>query len=451
MTHGPRPSWTNRVGFVLATAGFAIGLGNIWRFPFVTGMNGGGAFLLVYLVLCALIGIPLLTIEIGLGRHTQLTPIAGMLKLTGKGWHPFTFIAWFGVAAALLISSYYMMLVGWIVGYTVMVFGGRFAGATPEAVQATYESFTSSPVEVLMYTAVVITTMAAIVSRGLKAGIERLARFAMPLLFLLLIALSIRSMTYPGALEGLSWYLKPDFGAIDGEVVLAALGQAFYSIGIGMAATFALGSYLDRESSDVPGNAALIVAADVGVAVLAGLVMFPALFAFGLEPDAGPGLLFLTMTNLFARMTGGTIFGSLFFVLMIVAALTSIVGLFEGLVSTVTDVRPMPRKRATWGLAAVIYASTIPVILNHGPWRSFTVAGMDLFTLADSVSNYWLLPLGGLLMAIYVGRVWGFEAFREETNRGAGAFRIPRWWRPLIVWIIPPLVVLVMLNGLGVL
>ena len=265
-----RASWTGRFGFIMAMAGFSVGLGNIWRFPFVTGMNGGGAFLLVYLAICVLIGVPLLTIELGLGRRTQLTPIAGMLRLTGNGLNPFSFIGWLGVVAALLTSSYYVMLVGWILGYTVMIATGEFVGASPESVQATYETFTSSPVPVLLYTALVVAAAGAIVSRGLRRGVEWLAKYSMPVFALLLVGLSIRSMTFPGAGEGLAWYLTPDFSAINGRVVPAALGQAFYSIGIGMAVAFGLGSYMNRESSDVPGNAALIVAADTIVAVVAG-------------------------------------------------------------------------------------------------------------------------------------------------------------------------------------
>ena len=449
MSDKKRARWTGRFGFIMATAGFAIGLGNIWRFPFVTGMNGGGAFLLVYVGICILIGIPLLTIELSLGRRTQQTPIAGMLKLTGSGLHPFSFIGWFGIAAALLISSYYTMLTGWIVGYTVMIATGQFAGASPESIEATYTSFTSSPGPVLLYTGLVIVMAGAIVSRGLRGGIEKLARYAMPVLFLLLVALSVRSMTYPGSAAGIAWYLTPNFSAINGRVVLAALGHAFYSIGIGMATAFGLGSYLNRDSSSVPSNAALVVAADTAVAILAGLVMFPALFAFGLKPDAGPGLLFLTMTNLFSRMTAGQLFGFMFFVLLILAALTSIVAMFEVLVTTITDAKPMRRSKATWGLVAFVYASSVPVILNYGPWSGFTIAGMDLFTFADSVSNYWLLPLGGLLLAVYAGWGWGFDAFRAETNRGAAAFKVPGWWRPLIVCFIPLAVILVMLNGLG--
>ena len=203
--HAKRASWTGRFGFIVTTAGFAVGLGNIWRFPFITGVNGGGAFLLVYVAICVLIGIPLLTIEIGLGRRTQLTPIAGMLRLTGSRLHPFSFIGWFGIAAALLISSYYMMLTGWIVGYTVMIATGKFAGASAESIQATYVSFTSSPVPVLLYTGLVVATMGAVVSRGLRGGVEKLARYAMPALFLLLVGLAVRSLTYPGAGEGLAW------------------------------------------------------------------------------------------------------------------------------------------------------------------------------------------------------------------------------------------------------
>jgi len=300
-----RETWASRFGFLMATAGFAIGLGNVWRFPYLTGMNGGGAFLLVYVIFAVLIGIPLMTAEMGLGRKAQLTPIAGMRRLTGSRFSLWNSIGWLGCLAAVLVQSYYVMLIGWIIGYFVMIVSGSLAGSSVGSLEATYTSFIATPGPVLGYTYLVIAFLGLMVSRGLRDGLERVSKMAMPVLFALLVILALRSMTLPGASEGLWWYLTPDFSAIDGRTILDALGQTFYSIGIGMAAAFGFGSYLNRRSTDVPGSAAVVVLADTFVAFLAGLVIFPALFAFGLEPDQGPGLLFLTMTNLFGQMPAG--------------------------------------------------------------------------------------------------------------------------------------------------
>lgn len=445
-----RETWASRFGFIMATAGFAIGLGNVWRFPYMTGMNGGGAFLLVYVVFALLIGIPLMTAEISLGRKAQLTPIAGMYRLTGSKSSPWNLFGWLGVSAAVLIQSYYIMVIGWIFGYFFRIVSGGLEGATTDSLSAEYSAFIASPLPVLGYTALVVVLLALVVERGLRGGLERGATFAMPVLFVLLLVLAARSLTFPGASKGLAWYLTPDFSAIDGEAVLGALGQAFYSIGIGMAAAFGFGGYLDREKSDVPGNAAIVVVCDTAVAFLAGLVIFPALFAFGLAPDAGPGLLFVTMTSLFAEMPAGQLFGAAFFFLLILAALTSAAALHEVLTATLTDLVPLRRRTASWLLAGGVLVLSVPIILSQGPWSHVRLFGLDLFGLVDKVSGNYMLPAGGLLLALYTAFVWTFDRFREETNVGAGRLKIPRLWKPLVVFVIPLAVAVVLLTGLGV-
>jgi NSS family neurotransmitter:Na+ symporter len=262
-------------------------LGNIWRFPYVAGQNGGGAFLILYLAFAILIGIPLMTAEIGLGRKSQLSPIAGMIKLTGSTTSPWNLIGWMGVLTATFIQAYYVMLVAWIVGYFVMIATGQLAGGSPQQIQGAYQGFVSRPLTVLGYNVLIMVLMGVALTRGLTKGVERVAKFAMPALFFLLLLLVVRSVTFAGAGEGLSWYLMPDFSKLSAATVLAALGQAFYSIGIGMAGAFAFGSYLDRQTSDIPGNAVIVVGFDTAVAFIAGLVIFPALFAFGIAPDSG--------------------------------------------------------------------------------------------------------------------------------------------------------------------
>ena len=450
MSSPPRESWSSRFGFIMATAGFAVGLGNIWRFPYTTGMNGGGAFLLIYVVFAVLIGIPLMTAEISLGRKAQRSPIAGMIRLTGSKSSPWNAVAWLGCAAVVVLNATYLMLIGWVFGYFFMIVSGNLNDASAASLAETYQSFISTPGPVFGYTMLVVVLLALIVSRGLGKGLERLARFAMPVLFVLLVGLAIRSLTLPGASRGLAWYLTPDFSAINAQAVLAALGQAFYSIGIGMAVAFGFGSYLNPKDSDVPGSVAIVVACDTLVAFIAGLVIFPALFAFGLEPDAGPGLLFLTMTNLFAQMPGGYFFGSLFFFLLILAAMTSATAHHEVLTATLTDLVPIGRRAGAWVLAGVFLLLSTPVILSQGPWSGFRILDMDLFVFLDRLSGTFLLPTGALAVSLYVVFGWTFDRFRDDTNVGSGSVKITAAWKPLVVFVIPVAVIVVLLMGLGV-
>jgi neurotransmitter:Na+ symporter, NSS family len=445
-----RETWGSRFGFIMATAGFSIGLGNIWRFPYMTGENGGGAFVLLYLVLALAIGVPLMTMEVGLGRRAQLSPIAGFEALTGRRASPWNLAAWLGVTAAVAINAYYVMLIGWILGYFVMVSSGHFTGLSADEVAATYQSFTTTPGPVLVCTGMAIVLMTLVVRRGLGAGLERLARVGMPLLFVLLVVLTVRSLLLPGAWRGVAWYLTPDVSRIHADTVLAALGQVFYSIGIGMAAGFGFGSYMKRGESDVPGNVAIVVLCDTAVAVLAGFLIFPALFAFDLPPDAGPGLLFVTMTNLFARMSGGARFGGAFFLLLLIAGATSSIAVFEVTVATVMDTARLARGRATLVASLAWAALAAVVILGQAAGSTIRVAGLTPFDALDLVSTNYLLPVGGLLIAMYGAWVWGFDAFRAEVNQGAGRFRVTAVWRPVVVVLVPVAVGLVLLVGLGV-
>ena len=445
-----REQFASRFGFIMATAGFAVGLGNIWRFPYVTGQNGGAAFLIVYAAFAILIGIPLMTAEVSLGRKSQLSPIAGMMKLTGKAASPWNLIGWMGVLTALLVMAYYVMLIAWIMGYFVMIATGQLSGSSPEQIQAAYDGFISRPVPVLGYNLLLMVVLAVLVGRGLLKGVERVAVFAMPLLLVTLLLLTVRSVTFPGAAEGLAWYLKPDFSKLTGDAVVAALGQAFFSIGIGMAGAFGFGSYLDRHKTDVPGNAALVVGFDTAVAFIAGLVIFPALFAFGIAPDSGPSLLFVTMPNLFEQMPAGQFFGTAFFFLLILAGLTSAIALFEVLAATVSDSLHIERKKSALITAIVIFVMSVPIILSQGPWSHIQISGRDIFGIIDHVTGNYMLAIGGLLISLYVAFVWGWTNFRDETNVGSGRVKINIAWMPLVRFFIPAAVVAVLLIGLGI-
>ncbi len=445
-----RETWGSRFGFIMATAGFAIGLGNIWRFPYMTGMNGGGAFLLVYLVVVAAIGLPLLMIEIGLGRKAQLSPIAGFARLHGPR-SPWGLIGWLGMTAAVMINAYYLMIIGWIVGYTIEAFRGSLHGLSAEQLSAHFAAVTTTPGPLVAYTLLTTAALTLVVRRGLGGGVERLSRIAMPALFLLLVALAVRSLTLPGAGAGLAWYLTPDFSVVTAGTWLAALGQAFFSIGVGMAAGFAFGGYMDPRRSDVPGSVALVVVADTAVAVGAGLIIFPALFAFGLAPDSGPGLLFVTIPQVFSHMPGGMAFGAAFFVLLFLAGVTSAVALFEVVTASCVDSLGLSRPRAALATGALWAVLSTVVILGEGPWAWIQPFGLTLFGLLDSVSTNVLLPVGGLLLALYTAVVWTFDGFMRDVNEGAGTLRVTGLLRPFVLVVIPVAVALVLLTSLGVL
>ncbi|NMA86408.1 MAG: sodium-dependent transporter [Tissierellia bacterium] len=440
-----RESWGSRFGFIMAAAGFSIGLGNIWRFPYLTGVNGGGAFVLVYLLIVLLIGIPLFTMEMSLGRKTQLNPVEGMRSLTKKGsiWVLF---GWLGVISAFLILTYYIQIMGWILAYLFKMISGSLRGLTADEYAQAFINFTSNTVVVSSFTLACAIIIGLISARGLENGIEKACKIMMPTLFTMLIILAIRSLTLPGAMAGLRWYLNVDFSKINGSVVLAALGQSFFSIGIASGGAFIYGSYLKKDS-DIPTDAAIIVAFDTLAALIAGLVMFPAIFALGLKPDAGPSLLFVTMSNLFNKLPAGSLFGGMFFLLIFFAALSSAIGYLEPVVMTCTELFKMSRKRAVWLSLIAIYIIGYPTILAQGPWTNVLIGGRNLFDFADYLSGNIAMPLGALTLSFYTLLVWKFDKYQEETNIGSEKLKVYDWWCPLIKFLIPIALVIIFITG----
>ena len=445
-----REHWGSRFGFIMAMASFSVGLGNIWRFPYVVGQNGGAAFLLVYLAFAILIGIPLLTAELSLGRKAQLSPIAGMAKVVG-GRSPWMVFAWFGVGTMFVITAIYLVLLSWIAGYLWMVVLGSFPSGTISEIQATHGAFVSDSVPVVVYAGILMGLSGLLVSSGLTSGLERLAAIAMPTLLVMLILLAVRSLTFAGAGEGLVWYLQPDFSKLTGAGVLTALGQAFYSIGVGAAGAFGLGSYLDPKNSDVPGDATFVVVCDTAVAFVAGLVIFPALFAFGMAPDSGPTLLFVTMPALFEQMPSGLLFGGAFLFLLLITGLTSVIAVLEVMASIAHDSLGWSRRRGVGMVTAMLFLMSVLIVLSQGPWSHIHILGRDLLGVLDFVVGSYLVPVGGLILALYVAMSWRWSAFRAETNVGSGRIRVNATWRPLVQFIIPAAVALVLLGGVGIL
>lgn len=442
-----RESWGSNFGFIMATAGFSIGLGNIWRFSYVAGHNGGGAFLFIYLIIIALIGLPIFLAEAGLGRKAQSGIITGLRKLTRRG-SPWVLIGWIGILAASLIMSYYLMIMGWIFAYLIKVIAGGFSGMTVEQIALHYEQLTSNPLAVFGYTLIPVILIGLIVSRGVRNGIEKFVKISMPLLLFMLIILSAYSLSLPGAMKGVSWYLKPDFSAINGQTFLEALGQAFFSVGIGLAGAFTYGSYLHPHKSDLVKGSIWVISFDTCVAFLSGLVIFPALFAFHIAPDSGPGLLFITIPNLLNQMPGGMIFGFLFFFLVVIAAITTAVGLIETISANASELLKIGRKTSVWLWLGFIVLLAIPSILSHGPWAAMKFFGMSIFELIDYVSGNILLTTSGLFISLYVIFHWTFDRFQMDINTGATTLKITPIWKPIIYFIVPCVILTILITGL---
>jgi NSS family neurotransmitter:Na+ symporter len=438
-----REAWASRLGFILAAAGWSIGLGNIWRFPYITGKYGGGAFVLLYLACLVIIAIPLFTLEFSLGRSSQSSITTGFRKLSpGKPWWIGGMI---GMMGNIFIFSYYTMVIGWVVAYLFKSFRGQFTGMTAGQITSIYNDFTEGSGQVFLWQILVYVLLGIIVSRGLVKGVEAFSKIAMPILFLMLIGLGIYALTLPGAMSGVEFYLKPDFTKINGDAILAALGQVFFSVGVGFGATWAYGSYLSKKAN-IPGDATRIAFMDSAGALLAGFIIFPAAFAFGINPDTGYELIFVTLPNVFGQMPGGTIFGTLFFFLISVAALTSAIAHTECTTSWIMDEFKMDRinsrTKATWIVLFGCFLIGIPTVLSFGPLSETKIFGKTLFEFVDYLSVNVFLILAGLFLAVYVGWSLGIKKFMEMTNEGAKRLRVNPYWGFLIKYIIPVIILL---------
>lgn len=441
-----RESWGSRFGFIMSAVGFSIGLGSLWRFPYLTGLYGGGAFVFVYVITCILIGIPLFTMEMSLGRKTQLNAVEGMRSLTKKG-SPWVLFGWLGALAAFVILCYYVQITGWTLAYFFKMISGQLSGLTSAEYSEVFNTFVSNPLVVSLFTLACIIIVGIISSRGLEKGIEKACKIMLPILFIMLIVLAIRSVTLPGAMEGLKWYLNIDFTKINGNVLLAALGQCFFSIGIASGGAFIYGSYLKKDS-DIPTDASIIVASVTGVGVLAGIIIFPATFALGMDPNSGSSTLFVTMSNLFSQMPAGNLFGAMFFLLVLFAAISSVIGYLEPIVMIVKELFCIERKKAVWLSLAAIFIAGFPTILAQGAWSHIKILGRNLFDFADYFSGNILMPLGAIILALYTLFVWKFENYQKETNVGAIKIKVYNWWAPLVKYLIPIALVIIFITGL---
>lgn len=443
-----RDSFTSKFGIIAAAAGSAIGLGNIWRFPYVLGENGGGAFLILYLSFVLAIGIPVMLSEFTIGRNTQRNPIGAFLKLApGRPWF---LIGVMGVGGAFMILAFYASVAGWTLEYLYQSVINGFANKNTVELTGMFTDFREGSVRPVIWFLVFMAMTAGIVVSGIRKGIERYAKVLMPVLLLILIILSIRSLTLPGAGEGLRFLFKPDFSKITANAILEALGQAFFSLSIGMGTLITYGSYI-RKNDNLANTAVSVSLADTFIAVLAGVAIFPAVFAFGIDPAAEEGLVFITLPNIFQQMPGGYFFSLLFFILLSVAALTSTISVLEVVVTYFVEELRMTRKRATVVATVSISVLGFFAASSWGWFRNITLFELNVFGLLNFTSANILLPLGGFFIVIFTGWFMGRKSVLAEISN-EGSLRAKFWilFLFLVRFVAPVAIAIVFLNGLGI-
>lgn len=441
-----REHWSSKFGFVLAAAGSAIGLGNIWRFPYKAGEYGGGAFVVAYLAAVLLLGIPVLVAEIIIGRSAQKSPVGAFRALRSSRFWPL--IGWLGIFAGFIILSYYSVVGGWILRYiTSTCLDGLQAGMAVE----TFEHFLASPVQQVLWHGLFIFLTTMIVRGGISSGIEKWSKILMPALMVILLVLVIHSLLTPGATKGVWFILRPDFSRLTPAGIMEALGSAFFSLSLGMGAMLTYGSYLDR-TTNISSCALEIAFLDTLFAVLAGIMIFPLVFTYGIDPKSGPGLFFVTLPEVFARMPAGRIVGLLFFVLVAFAAITSAISLLEVVVSFFIDELGWSRKKSDGILGALVFAAGIPAALSFNAWRGVTLlGGKNIFDLLDMLATNYLLPVGGFFIAVFAGWVLTHDEKEAEIKQLENAFHFYDIWHVLIKYITPVALLIIFLYTAGVL
>jgi len=442
-----RGEWSSKIGFIFAAAGSAIGLGNIWRFPYIVGENGGAAFVFVYVFFVIAIGLPYMFAELALGRRVQRNPVGAIEAIRpGSAWKG---VGYLGVITGLGILSFYGVIAGWTVGYIFKMFVGN---------PGDFGRFISDPWTVVSLFAFFIFITALIVHGGVSGGIEKWSKILMPLFFTLLVVLIIYSVTLDGAEKGLKFYLMPDFSKITGETILAALGQAFFSLSLGMGLMITYGSYVSKKENLVS-SAIYIALFDTLIAIMAGLIIFPALFAMGKSPEQGATLVFVVFPELFMNMPGGMIIGGMFFILLSVAALTSTISLLEVPVAYIVDEKRMNRKVVVWIVALVAFIIGLPSALSQGAsefwancgWVPERLAAADFLSQMSFVFGDFSLAFGAFALSIFIGWVWGAGYAADEIELGSSGFKkARRLWIFMIRFFIPAVIFLILLNLFGI-
>ncbi len=443
----------SRLGFILLSAGCAIGIGNVWKFPYMVGQNGGGAFVLIYLFCLAVIGVPVMTMEFAMGRASQRSSATLYKELEPKGskWHLHGYITLLG---CYLLMMFYTTVAGWMLQYFVDTARGKFVGADSQRVVELYQEMHADPVTMTVYMLISVLIGFIVCSFGVQKGLERITKFMMLALLGIMVVLAINSIFTDGGAEGLRFYLLPDLGKMKevgvGNVVVAAMNQSFFTLSLGMGAMAIFGSYIGKERA-LMGEAVNVALLDTFVAVTSGLIIFPACFAFGVAPDSGPGLIFVTLPNIFEAMTGGRIWGSLFFVFMSFAALSTVLAVFEQLLSCTMELWGWSRKKACIINGVAMFVLSMPCVLGFNVWKNIQPlgAGTNIMDLEDFLVSNILLPIGSLIFVLFCTTRygWGWKKFMAEANEGKG-LKVAKWMRPYMTYVLPVIILSLFLMGI---
>ncbi|MBQ3300882.1 MAG: sodium-dependent transporter [Eggerthellaceae bacterium] len=458
VAEGSREHFRSRIGFIFVAAGCAIGLGNVWRFPYIVGQYGGAAFILLYLLFLLILGLPVMVMEFAVGRASQRSTARAFDVLPSKG--NFRWFGWWGYVGSMLLLMFYTTICGWMLSYIPKMASGAFNGVGADATGAAFGAMLANPSELMAWMLVSVAVGVIVCALGIEKGVERISKFMMSALLAIMVVLCVRAVTLPGAAEGLEFFLLPDFSHLFagntpaeqagtfGQAVYAAMGQAFFSLSVGMGGQEIFGSRIGRERS-LTGEALSTVGLDTAVAIMAGLIIFPACFAYGINPDAGPSLVFQTLPVVVGQMPLGNVWGGLFFVFMGFAALSTVIGVFELLVTWAMDRWGWSRKHSVIRNGIMLAILSIPCVLGFNVWSGFTVPGIgDIQGIEDFIVSNNILPLGGIIFAIFCcsKRGWGWKNFLAEADAGQGA-KFPAKLRLWCTYGIPVLGIIIFIMG----
>lgn len=447
-----RDSFKSRLGFILVSAGCAIGIGNVWKFPYITGEYGGAVFVLFYLAFLILLGIPVVTMELAVGRSSRKSVLRGFETLEPKGtyWH---LHGWVCLIGSYILMVYYTTISGWMVDYFWKFLRGSFVEASPGRVADIFGQMVSSPMELMFFMGLTVLVGFAVCAGGVQGSLEKVTKFMMLGLLWLIILLAVNSVMIPGGEKGIAFYLLPDWGrAVEaglGNVAAAAMNQAFFTLSVGQGSMEIFASYMDKKNS-LGGEAVRITALDTFVALLAGLIIFPACFAYGVEPDQGPSLIFVTLPNIFINMPMGQIWGGLFFVFMTFASFSTVTAVFEALIGNCMDNFGWGRKKAVYILLPLVFFGSIPCVLGFNMWSDVQILGSKgILDTEDFIVSNLVLPIGSLIFALFcVSKYgWGFDHYLKEVNTGDG-MKIPRWLKPYFQIVLPLLITVIAARSL---
>ena len=442
----------SRIGFILLSAGCAIGIGNVWKFPYLAGQNGGGAFVLLYLLFLVLLGLPVMTMEFAMGRAAGTSPVRMYQKLTPekKGWH------WHGIVCLIgniILMMFYTTVAGWMLLYFVKTAFGTFSGRDADGVATVFSAMQADPVQMVIAMGVTVAAGFFICSLGLQKGLEWATKRIMPALIVIMIILAVNSIFLKGGARGLSFYLIPDFGRMAsvgmGKVIAAAMNQAFFTLSLGIGSMAIFGSYIDKSRA-LPGEAVNVAVLDTIVAIVSGMIIFPACFAYEVEPGSGPGLIFITLPNIFNHMPLGRLWGSLFFVFMSFAAFSTVLAVFENIMAMCMDLFGWSRKKSGFVNAIVMFLLSVPCALGFNVWSFIQPLGegSSILDLEDLIVSNYILPIGAFIFVLFCTTRygWGWDNFVKEADEGRG-LKVRSWMRPYVTYVLPVIVLLVFILG----